>query len=409
MATRRRFSRRSIFSHIPARGPKAARIGALACFAIAALTLTGCKKEAAPAPQPPDVEMVSAITQNVPVYGEWVGSLDGFTNAQISPQVSGYLLKQNYREGSYVHKGDVLFEIDPRPFQAILDQAKGQLAQSHAQLDLANINVKRDQPMAKLHAIPQSQLDTDTQTQAAATASVQAAEASVEAANLNLGFTKVLALIDGIAGIAQTQIGNLVGPTTILTSVSQVNPVKAYFSISEQEYLAMSDRIRGTMDILSASNREPLQLTLANNSIYPQEGKIVFTDRQVDPNTGTIRIVGAFPNPGNVLRPGQYAKIRALTANNASAVLVPQRAVTELQGAYQVAVVGSDNKVSIRTITVGDRFKNLWIIKDGLKPGENVITEGLMKVRDGSTVKPKLVPIPQDTDATAGAAASKAQ
>ena len=353
--------------------------------------------------------MVSAITQNVPVYGEWVGSLDGYTNAQISPQVSGYLLKQNYREGSFVHKGDVLFEIDPRPFQAILDQAKGQLAQAHAQLDLANINVKRDQPMAKLHAIPQSQLDTDTQTQASATASVQAAEASVESANLNLGFTKVLALIDGIAGIAQTQIGNLVGPTTILTSVSQVNPVKAYFSISEQEYLAMSDRLRGTLDILSSTNREPLQLTLANNSIYPQEGKIVFTDRQVDPNTGTIRIVGAFPNPGNVLRPGQYAKIRALTANNASAVLVPQRAVTELQGAYQVAVVGSDNKVSIRTITVGDRFKNLWIIKDGLKPGENVITEGLMKVRDGSTVKPKLVPIPQDADATAGAAASKAQ
>jgi RND family efflux transporter MFP subunit len=171
----------------------------------------------------------------------------------------------------------------------------------------------------------------------------------------------------------------------------------------------MSDRLRGTLDILSSTNREPLQLTLANGSIYPQEGKIVFTDRQVDPNTGTIRIVGAFANPGNVLRPGQYAKIRALTANNASAVLVPQRAVTELQGAYQVAVVGSDNKVSIRTITVGDRFKNLWIIKDGLKPGENVITEGLMKVRDGSTVKPKLVPIPQDTDATAGAAASKAQ
>jgi len=176
----------------------------LACFAIAAFALTGCEKPAAPVFPPPDVEMVSAITQNVPVYGEWVGSLDGYTNAQISPQVSGYLLKQNYREGSYVHKGDVLFEIDPRPFQAILDQAKGQLAQAHAQLDLANINVKRDQPMAKLHAIPQSQLDTDTQTQASATASVQAAEASVESANLNLGFTKVLALIDGIAGIAQT-------------------------------------------------------------------------------------------------------------------------------------------------------------------------------------------------------------
>ena len=374
------------------RAAMSACVGAVMFFAV------GCKKEAPPPQGPPDVEVVAAIQKNVPVYGEWVGSLDGYTNANITPQVTGYLIKQNYREGSYVHKGDVLFEIDPRPFQAVLDQTKGALAQAHAQLDLARINFNRDEPMAKLHAIPQSQFDTDTQTKAQAEAAVMTAEANVESAALNLGFTKVLSLIDGIAGIAQTQIGNLVGQTTILTSVSQVNPIKAYFSISEQEYLAMSDRIKGSIDMLSAANPEPLQLTLANGAVFPQVGRIVFTDRQVDGQTGTIRIVGAFPNPGNILRPGQFAKIRALTGNNANAVLAPQRAVSELQGAYQVAVVGSDNKVTIRKVTVGDRFGSLWIIRDGLKSGEHVISEGTQKVRDGSMVAPKLVPIPVDTD-----------
>jgi len=373
----------------------------VACIGAVAFSAAGCKKEAPPQPGPPDVEVVAAISRDVPVYGEWVGSLDGYTNANITPQVTGYLIKQDYREGSYVHTGDVLFEIDPRPFQAVLDQAKGALAQAHAQLDLANINYKRDEPMAKLHAIAQSQFDTDTQTKAQAEASVVSAEANVESAQLNLGFTKVLSLIDGIAGIAQTQIGNLVGQSTVLTSVSQVNPIKAYFSISEQEYLAMSDRIKGSVDMLAASNPEPLQLTLANGNIYPQVGRIVFTDRQVDGQTGTIRIVGAFPNPGNILRPGQFAKVRALTGNNANAVLVPQRSVTELQGSYEVAVVGSDNKVTVRKVSVGDRFGSLWVIRDGLKVGEHVISEGTQKVREGSTVAPKLVPIPSDTDSKA--------
>jgi len=373
----------------------------VACVGAAMFSAAGCKKEAPPQPGPPDVEVVAAITKDVPVYGEWVGSLDGYTNANITPQVTGYLIKQNYREGSYVHKGDVLFEIDPRPFQAVLDQAKGALAQAHAQLDLANINYKRDEPMAKLHAIPQSQFDTDTQTKAQSEAAVVSAEANVESAQLNLGFTKVLSLIDGIAGIAQTQIGNLVGQSTILTAVSQVNPIKAYFSISEQEYLAMSDRIKGSVDMLAASNPEPLQLTLANGNVYPEVGRIVFTDRQVDGQTGTIRIVGAFTNPGNILRPGQFAKVRALTGNNTNAVLVPQRSVSELQGSYEVAVVSSDNKVTIRKVTVGDRFGSLWVIRDGLKVGEHVISEGTQKVREGSTVAPKLVPIPADTDSKA--------
>jgi RND family efflux transporter MFP subunit len=377
------------------------RAAIVACVGAAMFSAAGCKKEAPPQPGPPDVEVVAAITKDVPVYGEWVGSLDGYTNANITPQVTGYLIKQNYREGSYVHKGDVLFEIDPRPFQAVLDQAKGALAQAHAQLDLANINYKRDEPMAKLHAIPQSQFDTDTQTKAQSEAAVVSAEANVESAQLNLGFTKVLSLIDGIAGIAQTQIGNLVGQSTILTAVSQVNPIKAYFSISEQEYLAMSDRIKGSVDMLAASNPEPLQLTLANGNVYPEVGRIVFTDRQVDGQTGTIRIVGAFTNPGNILRPGQFAKVRALTGNNTNAVLVPQRSVSELQGSYEVAVVSSDNKVTIRKVTVGDRFGSLWVIRDGLKVGEHVISEGTQKVREGSTVAPKLVPIPADTDSKA--------
>jgi RND family efflux transporter MFP subunit len=375
-----------------------ARVGVAVCAAMAVFA-AGCEKPAAPgAPPPPDVDVVAAITKDVPVYGEWIGSLDGYTNANITPQVTGYLIKQNYREGSYVHKNDVLFEIDPRPFQAVLDQAKGALAQAHAQLDLANINFKRDEPMAKLHAIAQSQFDTDTQTKAQAEAAVVSAEANVESAALNLGFTKVLSLIDGIAGIAQTQIGNLVTQSTTLTTVSQVNPVKAYFSISEQEYLAMSDRIKGSVDMLAAGNPEPLQLTLANGNVYPQVGRIVFTDRQVDGPTGTIRIVGAFANPGNILRPGQFAKVRALTGNNGDAVLVPQRAVSELQGSYEVAVVSSDNKVSIRKVTVGDRYGSLWVLRDGLKVGEHVISEGTQKVREGSTVKPTLVPIPADTD-----------
>ena len=382
-------------------GKRMSHAAMVACIGAVAFSAAGCKKEAPPQPGPPDVEVVAAISRDVPVYGEWVGSLDGYTNANITPQVTGYLIKQDYREGSYVHTGDVLFEIDPRPFQAVLDQAKGALAQAHAQLDLANINYKRDEPMAKLHAIAQSQFDTDTQTKAQAEASVVSAEANVESAQLNLGFTKVLSLIDGIAGIAQTQIGNLVGQSTVLTSVSQVNPIKAYFSISEQEYLAMSDRIKGSVDMLAASNPEPLQLTLANGNIYPQVGRIVFTDRQVDGQTGTIRIVGAFPNPGNILRPGQFAKVRALTGNNANAVLVPQRSVTELQGSYEVAVVGSDNKVTVRKVSVGDRFGSLWVIRDGLKVGEHVISEGTQKVREGSTVAPKLVPIPSDTDSKA--------
>ena len=382
--------------------------GATAVLA-ALFGLSACEKAvtapAAAQMPPPDVSFVEVAQQDIPVSGSWVGTLDGYTNAQIQPQVSGYVIKQDYREGAFVHKDDVLFEIDPRPFQAVLDQAKGQLAQAkgqlaqaQAQLELAEINVKRDTPLAKVRAIAQSQLDNDTQTRATAAATIETAkasiatsEAAIETAQLNLGFTKVRSLVDGIAGIATIQIGNLVGPSNVLTTVSKVNPIKAYFPISEQEYLQVADRIKPGAggDWLRNSAAVPLTLTLANGSVYGQKGHIVFTDRQVDPQTGTIRVVGAFPNPGNVLRPGQFGRISALTNVLKGALVIPQRAVSELQGRYQVAVIGPDNKVSIHDVEVGERHGSLWVIQSGVKAGDRVITEGLAKVRDGSVVKPK--------------------
>jgi len=362
---------------------------------------------------PPPIVFVSSVTRkDVPIYGDWVATLDGYVNANIQPQVSGYLVQQNYREGSFVHKGDILFEIDPRTFQAAVDQAKGQLAQARsqlaqaqAQLGLAIINVKRDTPLAAARAIAQSQLDNDTQTQAqdeamvkAAQANIQTYEAAVEQAELNLGFTRVRSLIDGIAGLATTQIGNLVSQTTVLTTVSQVDPIKGYFSISEQEYMALAARMQhGGPDFLRTNSTVPLQLTLSNETVYPHQGRIIFADRQVNTQTGTIRIAGGFPNPGNVLRPGQFGRIRAITNLQHGAMLVPQRSVTELQGRYQVAVVGPDNRVSIHAVEVGDRVGPMWIVKSGLNPNDRVVSEGTAKVKDGTVVTPKPDPGQQGT------------
>jgi RND family efflux transporter MFP subunit len=379
----------------------------VAIVPIALALASSCTQKAAmpSSPPPTEVGVTTVIQKDVPVYGDWVATLDGYVNAQIQPQVSGYLIKQEYKEGSLVHKGDVLFEIDPRPFQAILDQvkgqiaqAKGQLAQAEAQLALAEINVKRDTPLAAAHAIAQSQLDNDIQSRAqgqaavqTSRAAIQAAEASAEQAELNLGFTKVRSLLDGIAGLATTQIGNLVSQSTVLTSVSQVNPIKAYFPISESEYLQVSDRVKPGAggDWLRNTNSVPLQLTLTNGSTYGQVGHIVFADRQVDPQTGTIKVAGAFANPGNVLRPGQFGRIRAETGFQKGALLVPQRAVTEFQGKYQLAVVGVNNKVDIRDVKVGLRTGDMWIIVSGVKLGDQVISEGTSKVRDGQMVVPK--------------------
>ena len=367
------------------------RLIAFGVFLLATAGQAGCgHPQAAPVPRPPEVEVASVVQKDVPISSEWIATLNGYVNAQIQPQVTGYLIKQDYREGSLVHQGDVLFEIDPRPFQAVLDQAQAQLAQAKAQLATAMLNVKRDIPEAEAHAIAQSQLDNDANAELAGKATVQADQASIEQAELNLGFTKVHSLIDGIAGIAQVQVGNLVGPATVLTGVSQVNPIKVYFPISASEYLEIANRLSpGTVNLFSRTSPIPLELILSNGSAYGYKGRILFADRQVDPQTGTIQIVGAFPNPGNILRPGQTGRVRAMTDFRRGALLVPQRAVTELQGAYQVAVVGADNKITIRTVEVGERSGTMWIINQGLKLGERVVAEGTGSVRDGMAVTPK--------------------
>jgi RND family efflux transporter MFP subunit len=352
---------------------------------------SGCAhKETQAAAAPPDVEVTDVVERDVPIYGEWIAILDGYVNAQIQPQVTGYLMKQDYSEGTVVHSGDVLFEIDPRPFAAALEQAKGQLAQADAQLGTTILNVNRDTPLARQSAIPQAQLDNDIQANKSAKAVVDAAKAQVQQAELNLGFTKVRSLVDGIAGLAKGQIGDLVGPTTVLTTVSQVNPIKAYVSISEQQYLQVAAKVNAL-----ARGKRPekygeknLELILSDGTVYPRKGWIVLADRQVDVKTGTIRVACAFDNPDMTLRPGQFGRVRAATSVAKNALLVPQRSVVETQGAYSVVVVGPDNKASVRPVKTGERVGQMWIITDGLKPGEQVIVEGLQKARPGAVVHP---------------------
>ena len=366
------------------RGPQLTSFGVL----VFVLLAIGCRQSEAPAPAPlPRVEVAPVQQRDVPIYREWVAILDGYVNAQIQPQVTGYLLRQDFREGSFVRKDEILFEIDPRPFQATLDQVKAQLAQSEANESKAARDLERDTPLAQARAIPRSQLDNDFEAHRAAVAAVQAARAQVRIAELNLSFTKVLSLIDGIVGITQVQIGNLVTPTSVLTTVSQIEPIKAYFAISEQEYLGAAERLTAAaLGTLPASARIPFQLILGDGATYPHPGSFLIADRQVDPKTGTIRIATVFPNPQRVLRPGQFGRIRAAPEVRRGALLVPQRAVSELQGSYQVAVVGDDGKVSIRPVTVGPRVDSLWVIEQGLHPGERVVAEGTQKVRDGVTV-----------------------
>src|SRR5437588_6197559 len=372
------------------------------------LSSVGCGKSEQSQARPPEVEVVQVEQKDVPISKEWVGTLEGFVNAQIRPQVTGYLLRQTYKEGSFVRKGELLFEIDPRTFQAALDQAKaqranaeGQLAQAEANQVKTQLDVNRYTPLAKEQAVTQQDLDNAIQANVAAQAQVRAAKAQidaaraqVDAAQLNLGFTRIVSQIDGIAGIAQAQIGDLVGPTSLLTTVSTLDPIKVYFPVSEKGYL---NYIKENPDAAKRAEQERqlgLEMILADGSRYPHEGSFSFADRQVDVKTGTLRLQGLFPNPGNILRPGQFARVRAVTKTRRGALLVPQRAVTELQGSYQVAVVGKDNKVEIRPVNVGERVDAMWIVEGGVKPGELVIVEGLQKVRDGATVKVKQAAAP---------------
>ena len=367
------------------------------------LSSLGCGKSEQPQAHPPEVEVVQVEQKDVPIWNEWVGTLEGLVNAQIKPQVTGYLVRQTYQEGSFVKKGQLLFEIDPRTFQAALDQAKaqranaeGQLAQAEANQVKAQLDVNRYTPLAKEQAVSQQDLDNAVQGNIAAQAQVRAAKAQidaaraqVDAAQLNLSFTRIVSLIDGIVGVAQAQIGDLVGPTSLLTTVSTLDPIKVYFPVSERGYL---DYVKENPDAAKRAAQESqlaLELVLADGSHYPNKGSFSFADRQVDVKTGTLRLQGLFPNPGNILRPGQFARVRAVTKTRRGALLVPQRAVTELQGGYQVAVVGKDNKVEIRPVKVGERIGPQWIIDTGLKPGERVVVEGVQRVKAGMTVNPK--------------------
>src|SRR5271155_4801574 len=353
---------------------------------------------------PMDVEIIPVEQKDVPIYGEWIGTLDGLTNADVRAQVTGYLLRQGYQEGASVRKGQLLFEIDPRPFQAALDQAEGQLAQAEAQLQNAEavqvrtqLDVERYTPLAREQAASQQDLDNAVQNNLAAKATVATAraqiktnEAAVETAKINLDFTRLIAPIDGIAGQAQLQVGALVNPSSgPVTSVSTVDPIKVYFTVGEPQYLAFRKRYPTDASRAEADKNLHLQLILADGSTYPREGTFYFADRQVNESTGAIRIAALFPNPGGILRPGGYAKIRGIIRVQPGALLVPQRAVSELQGGYQVAVVDADNKVNIRTVAVGDRVGNQWVIAQGLNQGERIVAEGVQKVRPGARVNPK--------------------
>ncbi|HVO59565.1 MAG TPA: efflux RND transporter periplasmic adaptor subunit [Terriglobales bacterium] len=352
------------------------------------LGTVGCKNGNAAVPNiVTEVRVAQPVQRDVPLNREWVATTDGYVNAEIRPQVSGYIISQNYKEGAAVSKGQVLFEIDPRPFQATLDHAKAQLAQAEAELGRTTLDVQRDTPLAEQKAIAQAQLDTEIQAKLAAQAAVQSAKAAVERAQLDLGWTKVTSLVDGVAGIAEVQIGNLVGPNVRLTSVSQVNPIKVYFPVSEQEYLRAQHITSSGQDInLFESSPE---LILADGSVYPYKGKIILTDRQVDVNTGTIRLVAAFPNPGNKLRPGQYGRVQIQTSIQQHAILVPQSAVKELQGGFQIALLGPDHKAIIRSVKAGQKVGTMWVIDEGLKADDQVIVEGIDKVKDGTPVVPK--------------------
>jgi membrane fusion protein (multidrug efflux system) len=388
-------------------------IGVLVVAIIVSLVIHSGAKASVQPPSSPLVEVATVEQKDVPVFGEWIGTLAGQVNADVKAQVTGYLLNQKYREGSYVRKGQLLFEIDARPFQAALDQAKGQLGQAQAELVRAEaqlataeanqlksqLDVEKYEPLAKVDAVSKQDFDNATQTDlankaqvkaaeaaiAAARAQIKSGEAAVESAAINLSFTRVVSPIDGIAGIAQAQVGDLVGTSSgPLTTVSTLDPIRDYFTVSEQEYLALQKRFSN-----SDKDHWKLRLILADGTTYPQEGEFYFADRQVNPSTGAIQLAALFPNPGNVLRPGQYGKVRAIVRVQQKALVIPQAAVNEQQGSYLVAVVDKDNRVSMRPVQVGQRTGTMWLVQEGLKAGDQVVVEGQQTLRPGMTVQTK--------------------
>jgi len=378
-------------------------------FAVALWTvtnwLTGCETKQQAASAPPTVEFIQVVQKDVPVTKDWVATLDGFVNAQIRAQVKGLLIRQNYTDGAFVSKGSALFEIDPRPFQAALDQAsanleqaKANLQRAQAQLGKTELDVARYTPLAKESAISQQELDDAVQANLAAKAQVdqgkaaiESARAAVDSAKLDLSFTKIVSPIDGVAAIATAQVGDFVSPPgEPLTTVSTINPILVSFTASEQEYLnAMKQAAALGANEHAILNKLEWQLRLSDGSIYPHKGRFYALDRQVDVRTGAILVKVQFPNPGNVLRPGGFGNISTVVKIQKSALLVPQRAVNELQGGYLVAVIGDNNKVSIRPIKVGPKVNTMWIVDEGLKPGDRIVAEGVQKVREGMEVQAK--------------------
>ncbi len=363
----------------------------LLCLAAVATSVVACSRSAAaPSPPPPPLVSILQLTsERVPLSNEWVATLDGYVNAQIRPQVSGYLLARPYREGGNVRKGAVLFEIDPRPFEASLAQLKARIAEAQAQLGKVQRDLERDRPLAEQRAIAQSQLENDIQARLIAEAAVQSAMAAVKTAELNLGFTHVTSPVDGVAAIATAQIGDLVGPTTLLTTVSQIDPIKAYFSLTEPQYLQVANRINapGTVKGLWSGDAG-LSLVLSDGSVYPKRGTFFAADREIDPKTGTIRISATFPNPDHILRPGQYGRVRAETRVVPDALLVPQRAVIEMQGTFQIRVLDDQNRVHTKRVKMGERLGDRWMVNEGLSPGDRIVVEGAGAV-DGAIVEPR--------------------
>ncbi len=375
-------------------------------IALALVLSAGCggkgekDKKDASAPPPPASVIVSPVVQrDVPVSKEWIGTTDGNVNAEIRPKVDGYLLRRNYPEGSLVRQGQLLFEIDPRQSQAALQQTQADLEQARANLAKAHQDVVRFQPLVAQKAISQQELDNALSAERAAKAAMDARQAAVHEARLTSNWARVTSPITGIAGVAQQQVGNLVSPTTVLTTVSQVDPIRVQYPLSETEYLHLQERLQKNP---AAAREDNLELLLVDGGVFPHKGHVLFAGRQVDVKTGTISMVALFPNPGNVLRPGQFAKVRAVTEVKKGAILVPQRAVNELQGSFQVAVVGSDDTAEIRTVQAGERVGKLWLIDSGLQPGDRVVVEGFSRVKTGAKVKPTEAPpeVAEGTPAT---------
>jgi membrane fusion protein (multidrug efflux system) len=356
-----------------------------------ALLAPACERKQAPAPRPVEVQVVPVVQMDVPIVGEWIGTLDGSVNADIRPKVEGYVLRQFYKEGQFVRKNDPLFEIDPRQFRAALEQARGSLARAEAQLSKASKDVERFTPLAAQRAVSQQELDNALAAERDARGGLAAARAAVDQAALNLGWTRVTSPIDGIVGIARTQVGDLVNPQSVMATVSTVDPIRVTIGISEREYMDRAASINRAN--YPTTERGPsLDLILEDGSVFPEKGKAVLVDRDVNVKTGTLTVKGFFPNPHNILRPGQYARIRATLDVRPGALVIPQRAVTELQGGARVAVAGADGKADIRAVEMGPRFGALWVVEKGLKLGDNVIVSGLQYLRPGTPVLAKVVP-----------------